>query len=687
VQVWLLGEPRLAQFVEFGRQSEGRKGRVLRAQGGFEGTLRKIAIWGCAGWASAAAWGQVPSVPAVRAVEPPLVDGELNDAIWQKAAPAGPFVDPFTGKPPADRTEAWIAFDKEAIYVAFRCYDSKPEQIVAREIVPGAQMETDDRVGFHLDPFQSRVEAGISVFQVNAIGTQTERIAGGRTAKREWRGEWQAAVLRGTDSWTAEMRIPWRILNHGGAGARNMALNFSRYQARTDVYSEWSNRGPAERAELHGVWAGVEPPPRQAAKVEGLAYAAPEWNDGRSELRAGLDVRYRFTPSLTGVASLNPDFRNIEGQIAGIDFTRTERFLEDVRPFFTEGGTFFDMTGMFTFGRMFYSRRIEEFDFGAKVFGNPSDRMRIGALATVDGSRRDGAFRVSQILGPRSHVSVFGTGTDRPGLDNTAIGGTFGRYWGNYGFNFQLASASHNGVADSAGAYAFDYSVPRFLTMVRTLWIEPNFRPSLGFIPYTDRKGWYWFTRHENDYRAGPLKRLQAELYVDRFRHYDGSPDEEGYTVGGNVLFRSDHDLSVFVSRFEFEGVPDRTLWVEAGMNRSNRFKRFTVGYETGRRENAETRFLTIQATYRAFGGLDLGLRRSVLDFMGRSEQTIVTLGWEMDPARSLTGRFVDRSGRQNYYLAFRNAGRAGMETFVILGDPNASEFRRRLSVKLVWAF
>lgn len=619
-----------------------------------------------------------------------MIDGVLDEPLWSQSRKLGPFIDPYTNQPTADQTHAWIAFDESAIYVAALCNESRMDQIVAREISPGAAMEADDRITFMLDPFNTNTESGLCTFMVNPIGTQTERIAGGRVTKREWRGEWQAAVKRENGAWAVEMRIPWRILNYAAGGARDMTLNFLRYQARNSVISEWSNRGPARRNELHGRWLAVVPPPRQAPKLEHLAYAAPEWHgrDDEIDVRGGIDVRYRFTQQFTGLASLNPDFRNIENQIAGIDFTRSERFLEDARPFFTEGGNFFEMTPQFSFGRMFYSRRIEDFEVGVKAFGNLTNRLRVGALAVSDGpGDRDAVMRVSQVLGPRGAASLFATASDHRGSRNRTLGMTFGNYWGNYGFNTQVATAEENGTKNSAGSVAFDYSVPRFFSQTRYSWIEPSFQPRLALIPFTDRRGYYTYNEINDVYRTGPLKRFHAELYVENYRHYSGAADSRGYSVGVSTATRSDLGISAFFNDFEFEGVADRTTWLELNFNESNRYKRFFIGTEFGRRDNKNTHFLNAGGTYRAFRKVDLSMRTAVLDFAGVSRQSVATVGWEIDPARSLTGRYVEQDGNRNYYLAYRSAGFSGVEVFVIWGDPNALTFQRRLSLKLVWAF
>src|SRR4030095_12750995 len=76
-------------------------------------------------------------VRAIRLTEPLRVDGRLDEAVYQNERPIGDFIQavPASGQPATERTEAWIMFDKEYIYVSGRCYDSEPpEKWTANEL-------------------------------------------------------------------------------------------------------------------------------------------------------------------------------------------------------------------------------------------------------------------------------------------------------------------------------------------------------------------------------------------------------------------------------------------------------------------------------------------------------------------------------------------------------------------------
>src|SRR5688500_15302387 len=59
------------------------------------------------------------------------LEGELDEAAWGRAEPITEFVqrEPADGAPPTHRTEARVLYDDDAIYVAVKAFDDKPDQI------------------------------------------------------------------------------------------------------------------------------------------------------------------------------------------------------------------------------------------------------------------------------------------------------------------------------------------------------------------------------------------------------------------------------------------------------------------------------------------------------------------------------------------------------------------------------
>ncbi|HIE27229.1 TPA: hypothetical protein EYP66_08080 [Candidatus Poribacteria bacterium] len=151
-------------------------------------------------------------IPAVFFSAPPVIDGELDDSCWEEAPSVNDFYDTSKGVPATESTTAWIAYDGENIYVAFKCVDSRPEIISRQERKRGGDIWSDDFVGVDFDSYHSHGD--ISWFDVTARGTQKENIAGGTGTKIEWIGDWQAAAKLQPDGWTAEMAIPFSLLKY-----------------------------------------------------------------------------------------------------------------------------------------------------------------------------------------------------------------------------------------------------------------------------------------------------------------------------------------------------------------------------------------------------------------------------------------------------------------------------------------
>jgi len=622
-------------------------------------------------------------VKAVRAAEPPEIDGLIDEPAWQAAAVAAEFTDPFTGKPAQDQTVARLLYDDRALYVAFHCRDSRPEGIVAREIRYGAAFEGEDTVTFAIDPLNRRTLDTISRFIVNAIGTQSDSIAAGRAAKREWRGVWQAAAARVADGWSAEMRIPWEVLTYPDTDKPvAMTINFVRFQARTYVSSMWSDITQAGRGELMGTWLDVMPPrrPRRQA-LQALVYATPEWRERDNDewFRAGADLRYTPTPQTTAVLSVLPDFRNIEQAIEGIEFSRSERLVEETRPFFLEGGSYFP--------DLFYSRRVRDFDVGAKTFGNLRPDLSFGLLSLLDeDSNSVSVGRLSYSMAERGNISVSGALRRGDAPDHDALGASGFLRSGNWrvtGNWSRAREAATGGVKALAGIV---YQVPRVMANFAYETVDPTYRPSLGYVDFTDRRGFTGGMSYDNEYRGGPLRAVSTGFGLQRTTHTDGRVFQEGGAARFMVTTRNDMVLGFGPEVMRFEGTTDRVINTAVNANVSNRYRRWAVGYSFGTRAGHSMRFLNFGLTQRVLKKLDVGFSGSILHHVQRREQYIATVGWEFDALRSVNARVVHRDGSVNWYLSYRSSGGLGQDLYLIVGDPNAPKFTPRVAVKWVTA-
>jgi len=631
-------------------------------------------------------------LPATRLNAAPVIDGEIGDVCWGEAARADRFTDVLLGTPVADQTVVFAGYDDRNIYVAFHAYDRQPQGIVGRETKRGSFPRGDDFVGFQIDPFHTHKSADRSFFWVNPRGTQFAELAQGRATKLEWEGRWQAAARIGQDGWTAEMAIPWSILNYpAGGGPRRSAsgrvcgINFVRFQQRTSTRSFWSNVGPQFAAELDGHWVGVQFP-RFRPELSLLPYALSGWQAGRGmQARAGLDVREALTPSLTLVGTVNPDFATVEEAVEGIDFSYGERFVPDRRPFFLEGAATFRSEG--ETGLYLYTRRSERFDAGVKLYGKVTPQDTVGVLAALDLTRRaDWVLRARHELGATSGMNVTLINRDDSLASNRvlALSQSVRRGFWEVDASWADSWVDGHGTGTAANLH-FIYETPRWYAEVTPHHIQPGFRDDLGLIQFTGFRGVNSYLTYATEWRQGPFRRLAVDGGAFNSDDYEGQIFRRQRRLACELQTRGDLVVRAGWDGGRFESFDDSVFSVRLAGRVSDPFHTFGVRYSWGQRAGAPMTFLAPGITWRFGRKLTLGFASEILRHTEDRQQHVFTFNYDLSPRRGLAGRVVAETGGTNGYLSYRSSGYGGVESFVLLGDPNAKRFRRQLTFKVVW--
>ncbi|MFN8221027.1 MAG: sugar-binding protein [Fimbriimonadales bacterium] len=666
---------------------------------------RWAGIGACAALAAGAS-AQAPAeykkrpIEGVRITTPPVIDGDLSDEAWNASAKADTFVDRVTGAPVDDQTTAYIAFDEKYIYVAFRCRDSQPDRIMARETIRDhkyANRNSDDspnkedNVTFSIDPFFTQKATEVSVFSVNAIGTRSAAIAGGRGGKVEWKGDWDAAAKRQPDGYTVEMRIPWDIVTHpSGASPCTMGIDFFRFQNRNKVESAWSNVGTKGFYEDAGQWTGVVVPSRAfRPKLSLLPYVLPGVKDERGTFRSGVDARLALTPELTAVGSLNPDFNTIEGAVEGIQFSRRERFVPEKRPFFLEGEDFFVSSTRFNdIGALFYARRIGSFDVGTKLYGKLSPVDSIGYLnATTFGERTDTVIRYKRDLDASTSAGVFLSNRTATDDDNSTAVVDFHRRKGAWGIEGQLGKTWGQDAGGGLTVLSTTYEDKSNSSILQYQSISDDFRVANGFVPYTNQKGFFGFTDWFSQYRKSKWRNTDFGFWGLYMDHQDGSAYSHGTGAFGSITHTNDWRVGGEVEYSETDGTIDSTYRLSLRTGATNRFRQFGVAVTTGRLQSEPATFVSPSASLRLLKKLDVSYGGSILNLQGQTNQHVMTASYELSPTRSIGGRVVTQNADTNWYVSFRSSGAKGTEFYFIIGDPNARRFVRQAQLKVVFAF
>jgi hypothetical protein len=393
-----------------------------------------------------------------------------------------------------------------------------------------------------------------------------------------------------------------------------------------------------------------------------------------------------LTPTLSLIGTVNPDFRNVEGAVEGIDFSYGPRFVPDRRPFFQEGADTYAMFGIDEV--YFYSLRVGAFDTGLNLWGKLTPRDTVGVLGAFDlGHRADWVVRGRHDLGPTANVNVGLINRDGEGASNRVLRVAEQTRVGIWGFDAHWAGswAGSRHTGDIAQA-SLNYQSPRWFAAVEPHYVRPGFRDDLGFIPFTDFKGVNTVVSYSTEWRRGPLRSFGASAGTSDSHHYDGTLFRQQRRASFGVESRSDYALSVGWDGGRFEEFDDSVFTVEARARASNPFRHYGLGFSWGRRAGDPITFLTPFATWRFGERFTIGLRSALLYHTEDAQQHIVTFNYDLSPEQGIGGRVVAQTGGTNAYLAYRRSGYGGVETFLILGDPNARKFRARVMTKVVWS-
>ncbi len=645
-----------------------------------------------------AAWAR-QTLPVAPCATPPKIDGALDDACWRTATRARGFFRLGGTAPiqPGDQTEAWVCADATHLYLAFRCLDSRPELIHASQTQRDGSIGEDDSVGVDIDSQNNR--HGYSSFRVTPRGTQAENFEGGTADNITWAGDWKAATRRTGDGWTAEMSIPFALLRYP-KGATAFGLNLSRKLARETSQQNWPylppDGGNNESLYLHE-FTGLHPP-FLAPRPIFLPYTLLTGGAGNSG-RMGLDVKYPLSTTLTGVATIHPDFQTIEQDVTGINFSYTEKLLSDRRPFFAEGA------GFLPYRDLFYSRRIGVLDGGLKVAGKQGDTS-LGLLAT-DARGADAAnaavLALSRDLGLFSRATldfVSDVAAGRPSNQVAKVEGVYGWRVGHdqWGVTANHAPSWQGGLRrDSKDYFNVNTSAlpghPSFYADYQD--IGPNFISNLGFVPDVDLRGPSFNVEQFNQFDRGRLRLYDVNVSANTYQHHTGGFFQKD--VNGNLYLESRDGFSLNLNgdQSQRDQFRDHANQAQFGWGRRTLYQRGSIGDTVGRQAGQPYNFLQFSQGVLVSRPFSLQINFSRLRLGdAHSTQTILTGNYLLSAERSVGARIVTQAGADqgtglgtDIYFSFGQHVRSGSDLFLLFGDPNSPKTRGKVTLKIIRPF
>lgn len=639
-----------------------------------------------------------PYLPAVTVATPPIIDGIIDDVCWKQATHISDFRREKIDAPALEPTEAWICCDERAIYVAFQCHDSLPEEISCDQRKRQGRIRDDDRVLFSVDV----QDQGHSFYEfyVTPAGTQYDSVPGGTSEKIEWKGDWRASAHTDESGWSAEMEVPFSILRYP-SGQRTFRFYLARILERAEDWATW----PPDYARIWDTencarWTDIstpEPPFRYVVMPYALTVLS-EYEDDREALMGGLDLKGTWPNGVVALGTYNPDFRNLEDVVDTLDFTYVERRLPEYRPFFQEGRQYLPSSDLF------YSRRVEELDFGVKSFG------AVGAhrFAFLDTYRRGGenhlAWRYDHLFGTSADIRLSAVDRRVPEEPHNLAY----RIEGNLQKRFEGGDQWIGGAVDwsqTDGAGGEDTRF-RFWTGVDRNegfgWFAGyhatgvDFRADDGYVPETGVRMREAGIDYHRSYDEGPLQWIETHLHGHEGDSEDGT--RRDYWFGHDWHWRSGRSLWLGISSGERDGFDQLEQYIGGCWNRKDVPRKGSAGYNWGDFYGYPYHYFYLEQAVHATDQWSTHLRAervyaADLDDAGDpvpaewSRQIVVTTTYDLTDERTISARFVHGGGNTNAYAAYRQRVRRGMDLLVLAGDPNADEWVSRLAVKAIWCF
>jgi len=649
-----------------------------------------------------------PVIAAVRTMQPPVLDGVLDDEVWTAASSFDDFYVPDLDRGPTEHTTIWIAYDDSCIYWAARMTEAHPELMRMEQTRRSGNVRNDDYIALGLDIANQHRHEGDHVFRVTPSGVQDERMPDGSATKVEWRGDWRAAAHIDSLGWSVEVSVPLAMFRRP-AGPHTLGISAFRWHPRTQERIRWPNMGPSWDRTKAGDWVGVVWP-KQSHRPTFMPYVVGDVTDGAGDGYFGADMKYTTPGGVSLVAAAYPDFRNVESEVLGLDFSYSEQFRRDNRAFFAEGRRYLPESWMF------YTNRIDQVYGGGKVFGDAGNH-RFGLVEAVDldeashmagqwywqprprmefenkfGWRHGPAASVDPDFGPPLTDNLIYVSEARVGR---MVGASTEYYRVQGGF-----TQSSGSVADG---WNFEASWDRFPGNRQFGWHLKGRLLSAGFLAVdglideeeADQKDLSTFLWYEAEYDRPHFTELGFEVHARNATRFDGSLYTRDFHGEVWVDFVSGTGMWVRVGDRNRPPNHDRTGRMVWWWLQDRLYTGGETGIEYGRVEGGEFLRTWVEQGVHPFQDYTIGLR---LQYRRRDlavghedqpegginhqYQLMATAQYDITTERAVSGRIISSHDGMNGYMTFQQVVRRGMDLFLIIGDPSAETWRSRIALK-----
>ena len=275
-----------------------------------------------------------------------VIDGKLDEEEWVDAQTIDDFfvINPFSLEKPDLNTKVLIHSDDSGIYFGF--INSQPP-------------ETRDRRKHGRDGLRQNHDRNVVVVDLDNTGNTAYMlgIALGKSVldftitnenqiDGDWDGQWFADTSETEENWYSEFFIPWDMapMNKQDGDSRTIGVSVSRMIQHLGIGIGFPGAS-FQRSKFLSVLHKVKVVQANPKSLDFFPYtvANNDFISDESSFDAGTEVIYNTGSGGELVATINPDFGQVESDNIVINYSPRETFYSDRRPFFTQSQSIFDV--------------------------------------------------------------------------------------------------------------------------------------------------------------------------------------------------------------------------------------------------------------------------------------------------------------------------------------------------------
>lgn len=330
---------------------------------------------------------------------PPVIDGILEDAVWKIAPSVSEFktFTPDFGKDLSEKTIVYMAYDKENLYFAYKCFDSEPAKIRAT-VTSRDNIRSEDWICINLDSFNDK--QSLYALYVNPLGIQEDSRFTGNTEDTGIDLIWYSAGKMDPDGYSIEVQLPLKSLRYSNTNPVQMSVFFERKISRRAEQGSFPAMDPSQG---NAFLTQMQPMFYYDIEHYSLFELLPaitygeKLSDKSGELTTekitrdlSLTLKYGITSDLILDGTYNPDFSQIEADAGQIDINlRYALFFQEKRPFFLEGRENFGIAAttineVDPIRYIVHTRNILSPIGGIKLAGKIGENNTIDAIYAID---------------------------------------------------------------------------------------------------------------------------------------------------------------------------------------------------------------------------------------------------------------------------------------------------------------